>query len=740
MEELRGCIEEIVFHNEENGYTVALVSTEQEELFTVVGNLPFAKEGSSFSFFGKTVIHPNYGLQFSFEEYKEIIPTTKEGIEVFLASGIVKGIGPKTAAAIVGRFGEDTLEIMENDPERLLEVDGIGSKKLEQISDSFKEHKEISSIVMFLQGHDVAAGYAAKIYKKYGANAIRIIEENPYRLADEIWGIGFRTADAIAEKLGIRKDSEYRIESGIKHILSREAGEGHTYLPKKELIEKAVYTMGVDSSLVEDILDTMPFKGDIRIENIESRACVFLMAYFYAETNVCSNLIRLLREEHKQIFSDVDGLIRAAEEKMDLTLEEEQLRAVKSAAENGVCVITGGPGTGKTTIINTIINIFDESGFDTAVAAPTGRAAKRITETSGYEAKTIHRLLEYVYSPENGEGMGFSRNENSPLDADVVIIDEASMIDILLMNALLNAMKPGSRLVLVGDADQLPPVGAGNVLRDIIDSELVHTVKLNRIFRQAEESLIVVNAHRINKGEYPYYNEKDKDYFLLRRNTASGILETIKELCKSRLPSFYKDCDAVRDVQVITPVKKGMTGTVNLNKELQDVLNPPAPGINEKVFKNRVFREGDKVMQIKNNYDIQWKNLEDFSEGRGIFNGDIGYIKSIDKEYNEITVIFEDVKAALYDATRFDELELAYAVTVHKSQGSEYPVVVMPMTWIPPVMATRNLLYTAVTRARLAVIIVGNPDIMNEMVDNNRITERYSGLKARLRVFLDYEI
>ncbi|MDO4481108.1 MAG: ATP-dependent RecD-like DNA helicase [Bacillota bacterium] len=739
MEELRGRIEEIVFYNEENGYLVALAVTEQEEPVTVVGNLPFAKEGRSFSFFGKETVHPSYGPQFSFEDYREILPTTREAVESFLSSGIIKGIGPKTAAAITERFGEDTFNILETCPERLLEVEGIGEKKLEQINESFREHREVSSIVMFLQKYQISASYAAAIYRKYGNSAVRVIEENPYRLADDIWGIGFKTADAIAERLGIGRDSEYRIESGIKYILSREASDGHTYLPKKELIDKAVYVMGVDSILVEDVMDTMPFKGDIRIETIENRTCVFLMMYFYAETGVCSNLVRLIKEEHKQIMTDTDGLIAAAEADMNISLEEEQIKAVKSAAENGVCVITGGPGTGKTTIINTIIRIFEESGFETAVAAPTGRAAKRITETSGYEAKTIHRLLEYVPSPGSGEGMSFQRNENSPLDADVVIIDEASMIDILLMNALLKAMKPGSRLVLVGDADQLPPVGAGNVLRDIIESELVHTVKLSRIFRQAQESLIVVNAHRINKGEYPYYNEKDKDFFFLKRGTPAGIAETIMELCRSRLPSFYKDCDAVKDVQVISPVKKGVTGTINLNKELQTVLNPPDEGKNEKVFKNRVFREGDKVMQIKNNYDIKWKNLNDFSEGQGIFNGDIGYISSIDHEFNEITVIFEDVRAALYDAARFDELELAYAVTVHKSQGSEYPVIVMPMSWIPPVMATRNLLYTAVTRAKTAAVIVGNPSVMNEMVDNNRITDRYSGLKARLRVFLDYE-
>ncbi len=739
MEELRGSIEEIVFYNEENGYLVALVADEKGEPVTVVGNMPFAREGSSFVFKGGQVIHPNYGIQFAFEEFQEIVPTTKDGIVAFLSSGAIKGIGPKTALTIVNKFGENTLEIMESNPSELLKIDGIGAKKLKLIEKSFKEHKEISSIIMFLQKHGISASYAAKIYKKYRNSAIRIIEENPYRLVDDIWGIGFKTADSISASIGIKKDSEFRIESGIKYILGCEAGEGHTFLPQKELTEKAAELLDISSEKVEDVLGIMPFKGDIRIENLENQICVFLMPFFQAETNVCANLVRLLNEEHKLIFADVDGLIAKVENEMGIKLEEEQLGAVHSAAENGVCVITGGPGTGKTTIINTVIRLFEESGLDIAVAAPTGRAAKRITETSGFEAKTIHRLLEYAYSPGKDDGMRFSKNENSPLDADVVIIDEASMIDIVLMNALLSALKPGARLILVGDADQLPSVGAGNVLRDIIDSELIHTVKLKTIFRQAKESLIVVNAHRINNGEYPYYNEKNKDFFVLKRGNPGSVLETVKDLCANRLPSFYKDCDAVKDVQVIAPIKKGAAGTVNLNKELQEALNPPAKGLNEKVFKNRIFREGDKVMQIKNNYDIEWKNLEDFSQGQGIFNGDIGYISRIDAEYNEITVIFENVKAAVYDATRVDELELAYAITVHKSQGSEYPVIVIPLSWIPPVMATRNLLYTAVTRAKKVVVIVGRPEIMNEMVDNNRIVKRNSGLKARLQVFLNYE-
>ncbi|MBR2576508.1 MAG: ATP-dependent RecD-like DNA helicase [Firmicutes bacterium] len=739
MAERKGCIEDIIFYNEENGYLVALVSDESGEEGIVTGSLPLAREGSSYVFFGEDMIHPKYGVQFRFDSYKEVVPETESGIIAFLASGMIRGVGRKTAELIVAHFGTDTLTVMEKDPERLLEVEGIGEKKLEAIRESFGQHIELGAVIMFLQENGISSSYAGRIYRRYGANAVAMIRENPYRLADEIWGIGFRTADSIAESLGIEKDSRMRIRSGVKYILSLEAGNGHTYLALEDLKEQAAGMLGLSSEAVEEELQPMALQEEIRIERLEGRACVFLMSFYQAETRVCGDLIRLIGEEHKLLFADTEGLIRKAEQQMGIRLEEEQVRAVESAAENGVCVITGGPGTGKTTIINTVVRLFAASGFDIALAAPTGRAAKRITETSGFEAKTLHRLLEYSRLGEGDEGMYFARNEENPLEADVVIVDEASMIDILLMKALLDGLKPGARLILVGDADQLPPVGAGNVLRDIIDSEMVHTVKLSRIFRQAQESLIVVNAHRINRGEYPYYNEKDKDFFFLKKSGEQRILETILDLCRTRLPAFYEGLDPVRDIQVISPVKKGLTGTINLNRELQETLNPPREDRREKQLGNRLFREGDKVMQIRNNYDIVWRRTDDFSEGEGIFNGDIGFIRRIDPEMNEITVVFEETRAAVYDATRFDELELAYAVTVHKSQGSEYPMVVMPMTWIPPVMATRNLLYTAVTRAKQQVTLVGDPSVMNQMVDNNRITQRNSGLKSRLRVFLDFE-
>ena len=738
-EELRGRLADIIFHNSDNGYLVGILETEGEEETVVVGTLPLPREGGTYSFFGKQVIHPSYGLQFAFDRYEEVVPQTAEAIEAFLASGIVKGIGPKTAVQIVEVFGDKSLDIIENEPDRLLEINGIGKKKLETIKEGFESQREVRNIVMFLQTHGISPSYAGRIYKKYGGDAIPQLEKNPYRLVDDIWGIGFRQADEIASGLGIQRDSDFRIESGIRYLLTREAGEGNTFVPKGELTEKAAGILGLDTAQVEDVLDLMPFKGMVRIENLEGRPCVFLMNLYLCETKVCSGLVRLLREEHKNVTADLEGLIAKTEALLGIRLADEQRKAVDMACRNGVCVITGGPGTGKTTIINTVIRMFVEGGLEVAVAAPTGRAAKRITETSGFEAKTIHRLLEYSFSDDDSDFMSFARDEDNPIDADVIVIDEASMIDIVLMNALLKAVRPGARLVLVGDADQLPPVGPGNVLRDIIESDLIETVRLGKIFRQAEESLIVVNAHRINHGENPYYNEKDKDFFLLKKSAQEDILQTIKDLCTHRLATFVENFDPLRDCQVISPVKKGVAGTINLNAELQKVLNPPEPGLPEKEHRKRTFRPGDKVMQIKNNYEIEWKNLRDFSEGSGIFNGDVGYIKDIDEEYGEVSVVFEDVKLAVYDQVMLDELDLAYAVTVHKSQGSEYPVVIMPMMWIPPIMATRNLLYTAVTRARQLVVIVGNPSIMNGMVQNNTITSRYSGLAARLRVFLDYE-
>ena len=734
MIELQGSIAEVIYHNKDNYYTIAVVENDEEQ-FTVVGYLPTIDRGRAFHFRGLWKNHPTYGEQFSFSEYHEEMPSTHEGIEGFLSSGLLKGIGKKTAAAIVRKFGEETFSIIEKEPQRLTEVEGIGEKKAASVSEAFLAHKEFAEITLFFQQFEISPAYAMKLYKVYGADTIQAVKENPYQLVDDVFGIGFKKADKIAEKMGIDKSSDYRIQSGIKYALWLYLNEGHTYIPQKFFCENTAELLEVGSEQVYEELIQLAFEGEVHIENLEGRAVIFSMPYFTAEQNVCKNLIALNQAGLKPIRSNVDQLISATEYETGIQLSENQKFAVKASLQNGVSVITGGPGTGKTTIINTIMKIFDHSGFTTAIAAPTGRAAKRITETSGYEASTIHRLLEYYYS-EGEDVMRFGKNSEDPLQYDAIIIDEASMIDILLMNGLMNAIKPGTRLIVVGDADQLPSVGAGNVLRDMIHSEVIYSVKLTEIFRQAKESLIVVNAHKINKGEYPDCNEKDKDFFLLRKKSEREMLETIKSLCVKRLPDYYQGCDAIRDMQVLTPVRRGLLGSINLNKELQKVLNPPSDELEEKVFGDRIFRVGDKVMQIKNNYQLEWKRLEDFTDGQGVFNGDVGFIQTIDKEFNEITVVYDDSRYVKYDFSGLDEIELAYAVTVHKSQGSEFPIVIMPVSWFPPMLATRNLLYTAVTRGKKAVILVGSENKMHAMVDNNRITERYSGLAIRLKAFL----
>lgn len=736
MEEKQGTVAELIFQNQENGYTIAVFETEDEQ-FTIVGTMPACRKGAAYSIRGKWTTHPSYGEQFAVSSFEEVMPSTEAGIQEFLASGVLKGIGGKTAAAIVAKFGNQTFDIIEKQPQRLTEIPGIGAKKAQTVSEAFRSHREYAEITLYLQQFGIHADYTMKLYKVYGADTIAAIEENPYRLAEDIFGIGFKKADRIAEKMGIARDDEHRIKSGIKFTLWYFAGEGNTFLPQKLLCEKAGGLLEVEQDKINDCLVEMAFQGEIHIENLENRNVVFLMPYYVAEQNVCKCLTALNSAEPKAIGSDPDSLINVTEQESGILLSENQKYAVKASLKQGVSVITGGPGTGKTTIINAMIHILQHSGLKTAIAAPTGRAAKRITETSGFEACTIHRLLEYYYS-ESEDTMRFGKTAEDPLDYDAVIIDEASMIDLMLMNGLVSAIRPGTRLILVGDADQLPSVGAGNVLRDIIESEYLYCIKLTQIFRQAGESLIVVNAHKINKGEYPFCNEKDKDFFLMRQKTEKDMLSLIKDLCTRRLPAYYTELVPVRDIQVLTPVRKGLLGSINLNRELQAVLNPANPQMEERQFGERLFREQDKVMQIKNNYQLKWKNQEDFTDGEGVFNGDVGFIAKIDREFREVTVIFDNCKYVTYDFNQMDELELAYAITVHKSQGSEFPVVVMPMTWFPPVLATRNLLYTGVTRGKTAVVLVGSEDKMQGMVDNNRITQRYSGLAARLRAMMEF--
>jgi len=730
-------ITDVIFQNRENGYSVVSVETENEQ-FTAVGFLNGPVPGREFIIRGSFKTHPSYGEQFSFTEFEEVMPTSADGMEAFLSSGILKGVGKKTAQAIVKKYGAETFKIIEEKPEKLTEVEGIGEKKAGAIAEAFAAHREFAEVVLYFQQFGISSDYAMKLYKVYGADTVAKVNENPYRLVMDVFGISFRKADKIADKLGVPRDDEERIKSGVVYTMWYYVNEGHTFLPKAFLCEKAAELMELSTEQIYDVLIDMVFEGRIHMETLEGRQVVFLKQYYIAEQNVCKKLIRLNSSPLKLINSDIDDLIKKTERPPFMELSEQQKFAVKSSLTNGVSVITGGPGTGKTTIINSIINILQDAGLEAAIAAPTGRAAKRITETSGHPASTIHRLLEYYYS-ESEETMRFGKNEEDQLQFDAVIIDEASMVDIMLMNGLVSALKEGTRLILVGDADQLPSVGAGNVLRDIIAGEIIYSVKLTEIFRQAGESLIVVNAHKINKGEYPSCNEKDKDFFLMRAGTEKEMLNIIKNLCVERLPGYYKDCMPMRDIQVLTPVRKGLLGCINLNAELQNILNPPSENIEEKKFADKLFRENDKVMQVKNNYRLEWKKSDDFSEGQGVFNGDIGFIKKIDKEFNEVIVVYDEYKYVTYDFTQLDEIEPAYAITVHKSQGSEFPIVVMPVSWLPPMLATRNLLYTAVTRGKSAVVLVGSENKMNAMVDNNIITERYSGLGVRLRAFLGRE-
>ena len=737
LEEHNGTLRELIFHNDENGYTVAVFETADDQ-FTIVGNVPMATPGKKYIIRGEFTEHPAYGEQFKVNSFQEQMPSEEDGIREFLSSGILKGIGPKTAMALVSTFGEDTFRIIEEEPEKLTRVSGIGPKTAERISKAFMEQQGFARVSLQLQQYGIGSAYAMRLYQVYGADVMAILETNPYRLIDDFYGIGFVKADRIAEKIGLKKDDPFRIQSGVKYTLRYFSGEGNTYMPEKTLCEEAFKILDVSIDEIRENIQEMLISGEVQVELIQGQRVVYLMAYYLAERRVCKHL-RLLRDAPlKRIGSSIPQMIHRTEAATGIVLSDNQKHAVETSLNMGVSVITGGPGTGKTTIINSLIEILEDGGHKTKIAAPTGRAAKRITETSGHHASTIHRLLEYSYS-ESEDAMRFGKNENSPLECDAVIVDEASMIDLMLMDALVCAIKPGTRLIIVGDDDQLPSVGAGNVLRDIIQSEYIYCTKLTEIYRQARESMIVVNAHSINKGEYPDCNAKGKDFFLLRRNTEKEMLDTILELSLTRLPEYYDNISPIKDIQILTPVRKGNLGCINMNTQLQKILNPPAPDKEEKTFRDKLFRKGDKVMQIKNNYELKWKDLQADEEGEGIFNGDVGFVTDINKEDGRLIVVFDGTRYVSYQFNQLDELELAYAVTVHKSQGSEFPIVILPVSWFPPVLATRNLLYTAVTRGKTAVVLVGSENKLHAMVDNNRINERYSGLRYRLAELLKIE-
>ena len=740
MEVLNGIVESIVFKSSDTGYTV-IKFRENNIIHTAVGVLPHVKEGQNLKITGSWVNHSQFGKQFKVEECEEILPTSKDGIEKYLSSGIIQGIGPVTAKKIVNKFGEDTLNILDNNIERLKEIEGIGKKKLETIIESYREQRELKNITIFLQTHGLSVNQCLKIYKKYGASSVDTVKNNPYILCDEISGIGFKTSDKIARSLGIEIDSPFRIQSGIRYVINEFCANGHTFMPKDELIKEASNVLTVSEDIIEENIKNAALDRKIKLEKVNDKEGVFTIPNYYCELGITNRILTLAISNFQDISVDVDHLILQFEKKNNITFAESQKDAIISAFQNGIEIITGGPGTGKTTIIKCIIEIFETCGLKVLLGAPTGRAAKRMSESTGKEATTIHRMLDMgVFEKE--ESVFVTNADEHSLEADVVIIDEASMIDITLMNALLKSIKVGTRLIIVGDVDQLPSVGAGNVLNDFIESGFTKVVRLKEIFRQGKESMIVVNAHKINKGEMPKLNEKGTDFFFIRNDIQEGILNTIIDLINTRLPRFNSNWDKLKSIQVLVPMKKGVLGVTNLNERIQNVLNPKAPYKKEKEFRSMVFREGDKVMQIKNNYSLKWTRIagKGEHEGLGVFNGDMGFIESIDLEGKKLSIIFDDERRVIYDFIYLDELDLAYAITIHKSQGSEFPVVIIPAYMGAPLLMNRNLLYTGITRAKEMVVVVGIPKALKYMVDNTRSMERYSSLNWRIKEVISNEV
>ncbi len=727
LTEIEGTVEHIVFQNEENGYTVCELAASDEDYITLVGQMPFLSVGESIKALGSWTLHPSFGRQFKVEYFEKQLPATESAIKKYLASGAIKGIGAVLAERIVKRFGEDSFDVIENHPEWLADIDGITVGKAKKLSERFKETFGVRSVMMFCREF-FGPSAAVKVYKKWGGSAVDIIKANPYMLCEHIHGIGFETADRIAASLGASKDSPERLRAGIIYFLNYSASQnGHTFIPKGKLIPAVTDMLGTDDNGVTGALDTLLAEGTAVSVKYGSKEVIYLKDYFDAERYISTKLDRLNNLCERVSLRDSDRFIDQLELELDITYAPLQRKAITDALESGVMVLTGGPGTGKTTVIRALISVFEKMDMRIALSAPTGRAAKRMSEATSRDAKTIHRLLETEFSGEDKPS--FRRDENDQLDEEVIIIDEASMVDTLLFSSLLKAIKPGARLILVGDADQLPSVGAGCVLSDIIDSGVYPAVCLTDIFRQAASSLIVRNAHAINRGEMIELNNKDGDFFFLQRYSGADIASTVATLVSERLPKKYGD-GILKNLQVITPSHKGPSGTDNLNQLLQSRLNPPSSNKKERKFRERIFRVGDKVMQIKNNYDAVWE--KDGIEGVGIFNGDIGVIEDIDIAKEAVTVNFDD-RYIEYDFSQCDELELAYAITIHKSQGSEYGTVILPISDASPRLLTRNLLYTAVTRAKDMVITVGSQDTVEGMINNDRQIRRYTGLCFLMR-------
>lgn len=730
METLAGYIDHIIYRNADNGYTVLVLVTQEEEI-TCVGTFSEVSEGESIEVVGDYISHPTYGRQLKVERYMEKAPTDELSIERYLGSGAIKGIGAALAARIVRRFKMDTFRIIEEEPERLAEIKGISERGAMEISNQVAEKRDLRQAMIFLQKYGISLNLAVKIYQEYGQEVYGILQENPYRLADDISGVGFRIADEIAKRVGIRTDSDFRIRSGILYTLIQASGEGHTYLPEQQLTVRASELLEVEPEYIEKHYMDLAIERKLILKQQGEETQIYAASVYYTEANTAI-MLKGLDISYDVTDAEIAQRLAQIENRTGMQLDEHQQEAVTEAVRNGLLIITGGPGTGKTTTINSIIKYFELEGLDIFLAAPTGRAAKRMSEMTGYEAKTIHRMLELNGGMEGNAG--FERNENNPLETDVVIVDEMSMVDIHLMNALLKAMVAGTRLILVGDVNQLPSVGPGSVLKDIIDSGRFHVVQLTKIFRQASQSDIIVNAHKINRGEEVSLDNKSMDFFFLKRYEADVIINVVLQLITQKLPKFVNA--AAYDIQVLTPMRKGNLGVERLNVILQKFLNPPAAEKKEKEYGDRVFREGDKVMQIKNNYQLEWEILSKYGfavdRGTGVFNGDTGIIREINEYKETITVVYDEDKVVEYPFKLMEELELAYAITIHKSQGSEYPAVVIPLLSGPRMLMNRNLLYTAVTRARKCVTLVGNEKCFFEMVQNVTERTRYSGLKTRI--------
>ena len=730
---LSGSIEHVIYANEDNGYAICDFGTDDDELITVVGTMPYIAEGDRINAYGKWVHNPKYGTQFKVESYEREMPADASAILRYLASGAIKGVGPKTAQKIVARFGEETLEIMEKHPEWLAEISGITLKKAKEIGKDFNEKSGIRSAMMFFREY-FGAALTVRIYKQWGSAAVDIARANPYRLCNEIEGIGFERADAMAQSLGVSAEHEERIKSGILYMLrSNGAQNGHVCLPRDKLVAGSARLLGTDEQRTDAAVSKLLGDNRVCYSMFDGTQYLYDSRVYAQEVYIAEKLVLLDKLCPAIDAGDVHAFIANEERKNGMQYAAMQKKAIYAALESGVMILTGGPGTGKTTVVRALIDIFQGMGHKVALAAPTGRAAKRLSESTQTEAKTIHRLLEMEFSGDE-EGSKFRKNQQDLLEENVIIVDEASMVDNALMCHLLKAVKPGARFILIGDADQLPSVGAGYVLHDLIESGRFSTVCLNEIFRQAQKSLIVTNAHAINKGQLPDLSVKDNDFFFLTRQSDAQIAATIADLYQIRLPRTYGEM-ARTGTQIITPSRRGEGGTDHLNLLLQSRMNPPAQGKREYTFRDSVFREGDRVMQVKNNYDILWEKT-DGTQGSGIFNGDMGVIRRIHLADRVMEIEFDD-RLVEYDFSSLEDLEHSYAITVHKSQGSEYPIVIVPMYSAPPMLLTRNLLYTAVTRAQNMVIFVGREEVVAQMIANNRQSMRYTGLAQRLRTEVD---